>query len=486
MSRALHVVILAAGQGKRMKSAHNKVLHPVAGRPMIAYPLAAAAALQPASITLVLGNQSADVRRAVEREAARLGLPARRVRFAHQARRLGTGHALLQAAPHLKGARGDLLILAGDVPAMRPQSLRRLLRRHRASGAGATVLTARLADPTGYGRILRGEGRARAEVARIVEHRDATPAQRQVDEINTGLYVADVRRVFDAVRGGKRTNAQKEYYLTDMVEAFQAMGQRVLACEHPDSEEMMGVNDRRELARAGRLLAEQAMDRLMRGGVTILDPSRTDIEPTVKVGRETVIHPGVTLQGTTKVGRGCELHPGSRLQDVTIGHGTVILDHCLLVDSKVGSGARVGPMAHLRPGSDLADGTRVGNFVETKKTRLGKGSKASHLTYLGDAQVGAGVNVGAGTITCNYDGVNKFTTVLEDGVFIGSDTQLVAPVRVGRGAYIGAGSTITENVPAGALAISRARQTNKAGWVEKRRRKRGAGRRKGAKGRQGS
>ena len=467
--RSLHVVILAAGQGKRMKSAVIKVLHPLAGRPMIAYPLAAAAALRPESIVLVLGNQSAAVRRAVEEEGGRLRLDARRIRFAQQSRQLGTGHALMQAEKYLKGAQGDLLILSGDVPAVRPETLRRLVGRHRASRAAATVLTARVPDPTGYGRVIRGNGRLHPEVMRIVEHADASAAERRIREINTGLYVADVRRVFHAVRGGRRNNVQKEYYLTDMVEAFREDGDRVIAQEHERPDEVMGVNDRSELARAGRLLVGRTLERLMREGVTIVDPSRTDVDSTVRIGRDTVIHPNVTLAGRTRIGERCVLRPGTRVQDSVLGNDCVVLDHCVIVESRIGSGARVGPMAHLRPGSQLADEVHIGNFVETKKTKIGHGSKANHLTYLGDSSIGRRVNVGAGTITCNYDGVHKHRTVMGDEVFIGSNTQLVAPVKVGKGAYVAAGSTITRNVPAGALAVARGRQTNKRGWAQQRR-----------------
>ena len=473
--RPVHVILLAAGLGKRMRSATAKVLHPVAGRPMVAYPIAAAAALRPSTVVVVVGNQGGSVRRAAQSEWARLRLPDPVLRFAVQERQLGTGHAVLQAEPQLRGASGDLLILSGDVPAIRPDTLRRLLRRHRASRAAATVLTTRLADPAGYGRVIRGDGAARGEVIRIVEHRDATAAQRIIHEVNAGIYAVDPHRVFEAVRGGRRTNAQREFYLTDIVTRFRAEGWRVVPFEHPFAAEVMGVNDRAELARAGRALIVRTLERLMAAGVTVVDPDRTDVEPTVRVGRDTVIHPGVTLAGSTRIGRGCVLHPGSRLVDATVGDGSVVLDHCLIVESRIGSRARVGPMANLRPGTRLADDVRIGNFVETKKATLGRGSKANHLTYLGDATIGRRVNVGAGTITCNYDGVHKHRTVMEDGVFIGSDTQLVAPVRVGRGAYVGAGSTITKDVPAGALAVSRVRQTNKKGWVEAKRRARDAG-----------
>jgi len=470
--RATHVVVLAAGLGKRMRSATIKVLHPVAGRPMIARTLAAVAPLRPETIVMVLGNQAAAVRAVVEAEAARLGLARTRLVFALQARQLGTGHALLRAEPLLRGARGDLVILAGDVPAIEARTLRRLLRHHRAARAAATVLTAELPDPTGYGRILRGPGAERREVLRIVEHRDADATERRIAEINTGIYAVEVERIWDAVRGGKQHNAQKEYYLTDAVAGLRARGRRVLALKHDDPDEVMGVNDRAELARVGRWMVRRTLVRLMASGVTVLDPERTDVEPGVRVGRDTVLHPGVTLQGETRIGRRCVLHPGVRVHDSIVGDDCVLLDHSLVQGSRVGAGSRIGPMANLRPGTDVEGEVHLGNFVETKKTRIGKGSKANHLSYLGDAVIGRKVNVGAGTITCNYDGAHKHPTVIDDGVFIGSDSQLVAPVKIGRGAYVGAGTTVVQDVPPGALAISRTRQTNKPGWADAMRRDR--------------
>jgi bifunctional UDP-N-acetylglucosamine pyrophosphorylase/glucosamine-1-phosphate N-acetyltransferase len=470
--RATHVVILAAGLGKRMRSATIKILHPVAGRPMIARTLAAVAPLHPDTIVMVLGNQAPSVRAVVESEAERLGLGRTRLEFALQKRQLGTGHALLQAEPALRAARGDLLILAGDVPAIETRTLRRLLRQHRAARAAASVLTAELRDPTGYGRIVRGEGAERGEVLRIVEHRDADATERRLAEINTGIYAVEVERIWDAVRGGGQRNAQKEYYLTDAVAGLRARGRRVIACKHRDPDELMGVNDRAELARVGRWMVRRALERLMAAGVTVLDPERTDVEPGVRVGRDTVLHPGVTLEGETRVGRRCILHPGVRVHDSIVGDDCVILDHSLIQGSRVGRASRIGPMANLRPGTDVEGDVHLGNFVETKKTRIGKGSKANHLSYLGDAVIGRKVNVGAGTITCNYDGVHKHATVIDDGVFIGSDSQLVAPVRIGRGAYVGAGSTVVQDVPPGALALSRTRQTNKPGWADALRRDR--------------
>jgi len=463
----VQVIILAAGQGTRMKSATAKVLHPLLGRPMICHTLAAAAGLRPQRIVLVVGNQSEAVQETVQAEARRLGLRPAQVSFALQRRQLGTGHAFLQAEKALGAVRGDVVVLSGDVPAIRADSLRRMLRRHRSARAQVTVMTAVLPDPTGYGRMVRDEGGR--HIARIVEHADATTAERSLNEVNCGIYVVDGRLAFDAVRGSKRSNRQGEYYLTDLVHILRRQGSKVIAHVHPDPEEVKGVNDRRDLARAGGLLRRRVLDGLMEKGVTIVDPQRTYVDASVRVGRDTTLHPGVVLEGGTRIGKACEIRSGSRIVDTVMGDGCEILDHCLLEESRLGKRVRVGPMAHLRPGSRLLDDVRIGNFVETKKTTLGRGSKANHLTYLGDASVGAKVNVGAGTITCNYDGTHKHLTVIGEGVFIGSDSQLVAPVKVGKGAYIAAGSTITADVPAGALGVARSRQINKTGWVKNRR-----------------
>ncbi len=463
----LCVVILAAGQGTRMKSAIAKVLHPLAGRPLIGHTLAAAAALDPQRIVLVVGKQSDEVRKTVADEAARLGLDARRIAFALQRRQLGTGHALLQAEKAIGSSRGNLLILSGDVPTVRPETLRRMLRRHRAAGAAVTVMTTNLMDPSGYGRIER-EARG-SSIERIIEHVDASAQQRRITEINCGIYVADRRLAFDAVRGGKRSNRQREYYLTDLVEAVRRQGGKVLADLQENPEEVMGVNDRLDLARAGALLRRRVLERLMRSGVTVIDPDRTYVDVTVAVGKDTVLYPGTVLQGETRVGAGSVIHSGTRIRDSVLGSDCEILDHCLVQESKLGKAVRVGPMAHLRPGTELADEVRIGNFVETKKTTMGRGAKANHLTYLGDASIGPRVNIGAGTITCNYDGEKKHRTEIGAGVFIGSDSQLVAPVKVGKGAYIAAGSTITRDVPEDALGIARVQQDNKKGWAKKRR-----------------
>jgi bifunctional UDP-N-acetylglucosamine pyrophosphorylase/glucosamine-1-phosphate N-acetyltransferase len=388
----------------------------------------------------------------------RLGL-----RFALQEPQLGTGHALLQAEPHLAGATGTVVLLSGDVPLLRPATLTRLVDVHRTRGAAATVLTARVSGPHEYGRIIRDDGR----IAAIVEHKDATPAQRAIDEINSGIYAFELEPLFGALKSLRSANAQGEYYLPDLVGIYRGQGRTVETVLLEDSREILGVNSRRELADVSAILRTTRNEALMEGGVSIVDPASAWIGPDVTIGADTVIHPNVYLEGRTHIGANCQIHAGARIIDSTIDDGAVINNYCVITQSHVASGASVGPFAHLRPLSDVGEGAHVGNFTELKKTTLGKGSKANHLSYLGDAVIGEKVNIGAGTITCNYDGTHKHPTVIEDGAFIGSDSQLVAPVRIGKGAYIAAGSSIVEDVPAGSLGIARGKQVNKTGWVEK-------------------
>lgn len=458
MSTALAAVILAAGQGTRMKSALPKVLHPVAGNPMLGHVVAAARAAGAAPVVVVVGHGADRVRDVFAAE----GLD-----FALQAEQLGTGHALQCAASALQGFRGDLLLLCGDVPLLRGETLAALLSHHRASKATVTVLTAELADPHGYGRIIRGAD----GVERIVEEKDASAAERAVREINTGIYVFSAPRVFALLGAISNDNAQGEYYLTDVIGAARSAGERVESMTMASAEEAMGINDRVQLAQAGAAMRLRINEAHMRAGVTLLDPAATYIEASVTIGADTVIHPGVHLRGATVIGRDCELEPGVIVQDCTLADRVHVKAGSVLSGSTVGAGTDIGPMAHLRPGTMLAGENKIGNFVETKKATIGLGSKASHLTYLGDAEIGSGVNVGCGTITCNYDGVNKHVTVIEDDVFVGSDVQFVAPVRIGKGSLIGAGSTITRNVPADALAISRTEQKVIEGWVSRKRKK---------------
>jgi bifunctional UDP-N-acetylglucosamine pyrophosphorylase/glucosamine-1-phosphate N-acetyltransferase len=449
----LHIVILAAGKGTRMKSSRPKVLHRVAGLPMIEYVLRASRRLAPRTRTLVVGHGADAVREALR------GIEG--LQFVTQEPQLGTGHALLQAEPLLRDAAGTVLLLSGDVPLLGGETLARFIEAHEASRAAATVMTAVVDRPRGYGRVVRAGGR----LDRIVEERDASPAERRIREINGGVYAFAVAPLFDALRTLPSANAQGEYYLPDLIGVYRRQGLGVEAVALERADEIRGINSRAELAEASRLVRQTKNEALMAAGVTIEDPATTYIEPDVSVGADTVIHPGVHLEGRTRVGGSCEIHAGVRIVDSILEDRVTVHNFCVLRGAHVRSGASVGPFAHLRPETELKEGSRVGNFVELKKTVLGAGSKASHLTYLGDTTVGDRVNVGAGTITCNYDGVRKNPTTIEDDAFIGSDVQLIAPVRVGRGAYVAAGSSITNDVPAGALGIARGLQRNIEGWV---------------------
>ena len=454
-----HVVVLAAGKGTRMKSAEPKVLHHAGGLALIEHVLRAADSLQPSTVVVVVGHMAERVEDSLRK---RLGL-----RFALQQPQLGTGHALLQAKPHLAGRSGTVVLLSGDVPLLRPATLQALVRTHESRGAAATVLTARVDRPDGYGRILREDGR----IASIVEHKDATAAERAIDEINSGIYAFALEPLFDALASIGAANAQGEYYLPDLVRIYRERGLAVETVSLEDPREILGVNSRRELADVTTILNATRNEELMAAGVSIVDPASAWIDPDVVVGPDTVIHQNVYLEGRTRIGAGCEIHACVRIVDSTIDDGVIVQNFCVITESHIAAGARIGPFAHIRPHSDVGEGAHVGNFTELKKTTLGKGSKANHLSYLGDATIGENVNIGAGTITCNYDGTHKHPTVIEDAAFIGSDSQLVAPVRVGKGAYVAAGSSIVEDVPAGALGIARGKQVNKDGWVEKNRKK---------------
>jgi bifunctional UDP-N-acetylglucosamine pyrophosphorylase / glucosamine-1-phosphate N-acetyltransferase len=458
-SPPLHVAVLAAGKGTRLKSRLNKVVHRSAGLPLIEHVLRAADPLNPSSVAIVVGHQPEQVRDAV---AARVG-----IEFVVQEPQLGTAHALLQTAPVLEGKSGHVLLLYGDVPLVRSATLQRLVTHHLETGAAATVLTAHFDDPTGYGRIVRKDGR----ISSIVEQRDATEDQRAIGEINSGIYVFDLGLLFGAVREIGSSNAQGEYYLTDLVRIYGERGLTVETAVLSDPTEIIGVNSRMELADVSRILKDRKNGELMAAGVTIVDPATTWIQPDVEIGQDTVIHPNVYLEGRTRIGATCEIHAGVRIIDSTIGDRVVINNYCVIQESSIESGAIVGPFARLRPKSQILEDAHVGNFLELKNTIVGRGSKANHVGYLGDTTIGEKVNIGAGTITCNYDGFAKHQTVIEDGVFIGSDSQLIAPVRIGRDAYVAAGSSITEDVPPGALAIGRGKQVNKEGWVRARRAK---------------
>jgi bifunctional UDP-N-acetylglucosamine pyrophosphorylase / glucosamine-1-phosphate N-acetyltransferase len=448
-----HVLVLAAGKGTRMKSARPKVLHHVAGAPMIEYVLSAAAALGAATRTIVVGHGAGQLQAALGAHAD--------LRFVLQEPQLGTAHAVRQAEALFAGVTGTLVLLSGDVPLLSGDTLRALLARHEETAAAATVLTAVVNDPSGYGRIVRTGD----DVAGIVEQRDATPAEREIREINSGIYAFDLAPLFPALGQIAPNNAQQEYYLTDLVGIYRRAGRRVSALALDRQEEILGVNSRAELAAMSEHVWRARRAALMAAGVTLEDPATTYVDAGVTVGPDSVIRPGVSLLGKTTIGARAVIHSGVRIVDSALADDVTVLDHCLVVGSEIAEGVSVGPFAHIRPGSEICAGARIGNFVEVKKTRLGPGSKANHLAYLGDATIGEHVNIGAGTITCNYDGVNKNRTVIEDRVFIGSDSQLIAPVTIGQGAYVAAGSSITTDVPAGALGIARSKQVNKEGWV---------------------
>ncbi|CEP68397.1 Bifunctional UDP-N-acetylglucosamine pyrophosphorylase/glucosamine-1-phosphate N-acetyltransferase [Moorella glycerini] len=438
-------VILAAGQGKRMYSRLPKVLHRVAGRSLLEHVLAATRQAGIEDNIIVIGHGAEEVRAALGPEQ----------KYALQEQQLGTGHALAQAR-EAAGEATTVLVLCGDTPLIRPATLSGLLQHHQATGAAVTILSARVADPTGYGRIIRdGQG----QVKGIVEERDATPAEKAINEINTGIYCFAAAFLWPALGRLKPDNDQGEYYLTDVVAMAVSQELLVQTLVARDTEEVLGVNDRAQLAAAGAVWRRRVNTALMLDGVTIIDPEATYIDVTVTIGKDTIIYPGTFLEGHTIIGAGCCLGPGTTIRDSRVGDGSTVI-HAVVLGSTIGPDCQVGPFAYLRPGTVLEAGVKVGDFVEIKASRIGRGSKVPHLTYLGDATVGTGVNIGAGTITCNYDGRQKWPTIIEDGAFIGSNTNLVAPVRVGAGALVGAGSTITKDVPAGALALARERQVN--------------------------
>lgn len=499
----LGAIIMAAGLGKRMQSKLGKVLHPVAGRPMVLYAVEVAERLTDEGIAIVVGHQGDEVKAVLDAYAAgrpsakksrgsrsvvgrekgvtahvkNPGSKASSILIAEQRQQLGTGHAVMQARSAILrargGAAGTYLILNGDTPLLTEATVQQLLNVHEDEKAAVTILTAMLDNPSGYGRVIRahtpntiGEPH---HVLKIVEDRDAGVSESAVREINVGTYVVDGAFLFQALDDLQPKNAQQEYYLTDVVKLAVDRGLGVSAMVVTDADEGLGVNSRRQLAMAERVIRERIRARWMGAGVTLHDPATAWIDADVHIGQDTVLYPHVTLEGETSIGHDCVIRSHTRLANSTIGNGVVIQDSCVITDSRLEDSASIGPFAHLRPGSVVRRNAKVGNFVEMKKAELGEGAKANHLSYLGDARIGKDVNIGAGTITCNYDGYHKFETVIEDEVFIGSDTQLVAPVKVGRGSVIAAGTTITQDVPPNSLAISRTVQANRVGWASKRR-----------------
>lgn len=456
--RPLGVVMLAAGLGTRMRSERAKVLHELAGRPLVQHPLRAVAELEPQRVALVVGHQAEEVTRAADA----VGLAG--LRPVIQSEQRGTGHAVLCTREVFRDWDADVLILYGDVPLIRAQTLRALVDAHHDDGAALSLLTLRVDDPQGYGRIVRDD---RGRVCRIVEHRDATAAELAITEINPGIYFVRAD-LLDTLLGRLRPdNAQDELYLTDIVQLAAEAGERIASVEVRDPDEVRGINTRAELARLETRVRRDIVERLMAAGVTFEDPATAYVDDTVEIGRDAVIGPNVTLRGRTRIGVGTRIDGTAHLQDTILGERVHLLFSCVCDGAEVGDDAVVGPFARLRPGTRLADRVHIGNFVETKQAVLGEGTKANHLTYLGDCEIGTETNVGAGTITCNYDGFDKHRTTIGDRVQIGSDTQLVAPVSVGDDAYVGAGTTVTKNVPAGSLAITRAPFRLIDGWVDR-------------------
>lgn len=458
MNDNLEVIILAAGLGTRMKSATIKILHRAAGRPIIDYVLDLAADLSPHPPVMIVGYQ---------REAVQESIGPR-ARYAVQEQQQGTGHAVLQAADLLEASgveRKRVLILSGDVPLTRPETLQRLLDEHVSSGNALTLLTMKPEQPGMYGRIVRD---ADGAVVRIVEAKDASEDEKRIDEVNAGIYVFEGSHLFENLRNLSPDNAQKEYYLTDLLKVIRDAGHRVGAVIAHDPVEALGVNSRAELAQVENEIQRRVIAKLMSEGVTFRNPSTVVIDSTVTIGADTVVYPFVTLEGTTRIGEECVIEPGVHLINVTVGDDVHLKTGTVAENAIIEDEAMVGPYAHLRPGTQLGRKVKIGNFVETKKAVFGEGAKASHLSYIGDAEIGSDVNIGAGTITCNYDGTHKHKTIIEDGAFIGSDSQLVAPIRIGRGAYVGAGSTITKDVPPESLALSRTPQRVIEGWARTR------------------
>jgi bifunctional UDP-N-acetylglucosamine pyrophosphorylase/glucosamine-1-phosphate N-acetyltransferase len=464
MSSEFAIVILAAGKGTRLKSRHPKVLHQIAGKSLLAHVVAAATRIvPPAHVFAIIGHEAHLVRSALEPTG---------IQFVEQTEQRGTGHAVMQAREALKNFE-HVLVLSGDVPLILPETIEGVRKFHIDNGAAMTILTAEPPDPTGYGRVFRKyrDLHPTDVVDRIVEQKSLRDNEGEQREINSGIYAFAVAPLFAHIDQLKTDNSAGEFYLTDMAALLGKAGDKVMALRSHDSNEVLGVNTRAELAELDAKLRAKKARQLMAAGTTIFRPETCDIDADVEIGADTVIEPFVQLIGKTKIGSDCRIRSYSVITNCEIGNNVLVRPGCIMEDSVVRNGAQLGPYSHLRTGSDIGEGAHVGNFVETKKTKLGAGSKANHLTYLGDAIIGEGVNIGAGTITCNYDGVNKHQTTIEDGVFVGSDSTLVAPVTLGKGAYVAAASCVTEDVPADALAIARERQTNRENWASEKRAK---------------
>ncbi|MBM7716699.1 bifunctional UDP-N-acetylglucosamine pyrophosphorylase/glucosamine-1-phosphate N-acetyltransferase [Bacillus thermophilus] len=446
-------VILAAGQGTRMKSKLYKVLHPVCGKPMVEHVVDNISELQVNETVTVVGFGADMVRQHLGGKS----------RFVIQEEQLGTAHAVMQAKDALGDKKGTTLVICGDTPLIKSETMSALIKQHEETGAKATVLTAFAENPHGYGRIIRN---AEGAVERIVEHKDANEEELRIHEINTGTYCFDNEALFEALENVSNDNSQGEYYLPDVIEILKSKKELITAFQTEDFEETLGVNDRVALSEAERIMRKRINEAHMRNGVTLIDPANTYIDKDVLIGQDTIIFPGTSICGKTVIGENCEIGPNTEINNCEISHNATICQSAVF-DSAVGANVNIGPFAHIRPESTIHDDVKIGNFVEIKKSIFGKGSKASHLSYIGDAEVGKDVNIGCGSITVNYDGKNKYLTKIEDGVFVGCNSNLVAPVTIKKGSYIAAGSTITDDVPQDALAIARARQVNKENYTKK-------------------
>jgi len=447
-----YAIVLAAGKGTRMKSKLYKVLHPVCGKPMVQHVVDHVKSVGVHTVVTVVGHGAELVK-------TQLGENSE---YALQAEQLGTAHAVIQAAPLLKDKEGTTLVICGDTPLITPETIQALFEEHERLQAKATILTAHLEDSTGYGRIIRSID---GSVQRIVEHKDATSDELTIQEINTGTYCFDNKALFEVLNDVNNDNSQGEYYLPDVIELLKAKDETVAAYKTPNFDETLGVNDRYALSFAETLMRKEINKKHMLNGVTIIDPLSTYISADTVIGSDTILYPGTMIYGNSKIGSDCTIGPNTEIIDSEIGNETSI-KQSVVHESKIGDSTTVGPFAHIRPATTLGNEVRIGNFVETKKVTFGNGSKASHLSYIGDAEVGQGVNLGCGSITVNYDGKNKFKTIIEDNVFVGCNSNLIAPVTVKKGSYIAAGSTITDEVPEDSLAIARARQVNKEGYYK--------------------
>jgi bifunctional UDP-N-acetylglucosamine pyrophosphorylase / glucosamine-1-phosphate N-acetyltransferase len=448
-------LILTAGKGKRMKSSVPKVLHPILGQPIINYVIEEVKKISPEKTVLVVGYGSDDVKKALKSD---------QLSYVSQSRQLGTAHAVMSSRRVLDGYDGTVVILYGDSPLIRHETLSKFINTHKKAKSLLSILTAKVSNPYGYGRIIRN---GRGRLTSIVEEKDATPEQRSLNEINSGIYCVETSFLWKALDQIDKKNNQKEFYLTDIVGIASTSGVKVNGFNLNDEEEIMGINNRVELSHAEELLRKRINEKLMLSGVTILDPEQTYISPQVSIGKDSVIYPQSFIYGKTKIGKRCKIGPSVWIEDTEIKNDSTIKFSSYIEKSLIGANVMIGPFAHLRPYSELMDGAKIGNFVEIKKSKIGNSSKVQHLSYVGDATVGKRVNIGAGTITCNYDGLHKYQTIIEDDVFIGSDTMLVAPVKLGRGATTGAGSTITKDVESESLAIGRAKQVTIKNWKRK-------------------